>query len=294
MLRTTLALILLAGCASPDLPTDNASWQFAWMSSRGTDDGWNVRRSKPDGTSEAATDLDFAVCPDLAPDGQLWFTVGGGTDDAPYRVVSQSPDGRLLDAEPSLTGYTDSATAGPTGTLAFDWKPTGESCSRIRVRVDGEAGSRLLTNEPHACETQPAWSPDGRSLVYVRLTDDSPEPRLYTATLEDPTPRPLFDLAGLHPSWRPDGGALAFECLAGSGLGICVSDLESGLTRRVTSGPDHKEAVWLPDGSGLLFTVVTDTDRHWIAHLDLESGAQRAVVDDRFDNAHIAVFAGTR
>ncbi len=62
-----------------------------------------------------------------------------------------------------------------------------------------------------------------------------------------------------HPSWSPDGHAIAFSAQTGGFTDLWVHDLRTGQTRRLTNDPfADLQPAWSPDGQQLLFV----TDRY--------------------------------
>src|ERR687887_595181 len=93
----------------------------------------------------------------------------------------------------------------------IDTAPPGASMSPGRgERVEGR---RLTANTR---DTAPRWSPDGKSLAFVRAVekDGKQEPgQLYLLSMDGGEARPLTDLPhGVGaPVWSPDGRTLAFS-----------------------------------------------------------------------------------
>jgi TolB protein len=125
-------------------------------------------------------------------------------------------------------------------------------------------GSRQLTEEldnQHA--GQPAWSPDGREIVFMR---GAPVPtalparpgELFIMDVEDPDARPLTrGSRDLHPAWSPDGREIAFtRAVEPLFAGIWAVGVAGGQPRRLTGLPGHvdESAAWSPDGTRIAFT----------------------------------------
>ena len=110
-------------------------------------------------------------------------------------------------------------------------------------------------------DTEPAWSPDGRTIAFVRRTKDTP-PTIFLIGPDGSGVRRLT--AGRSPSWSPDGTHLVFA------LGRSVYEIraDGGARKRILSGFRHPLVRWSPDGLKLLIASghnawVTDTDgRH--------------------------------
>lgn len=112
-------------------------------------------------------------------------------------------------------------------------------------------------------QTQPAFSPDGRYIAFVRTpemdTDISRKIYLKQIGSEAVTQLTSNDDQEFSPAWSPDGKQIAYLSRSATGLGIYIAD-------RATRGPAHKIYIpqqpshweqgalsWSPDGSSLIF-----------------------------------------
>ena len=82
------------------------------------------------------------------------------------------------------------------------------------VPANGSSEPRPLTSGTH--DSSPRWSPDGRTIAFVRSAekDGKPQsPQIYTLMLEGGEARPITDLArgAGAPVWSPDGTKIAFS-----------------------------------------------------------------------------------
>ena len=78
------------------------------------------------------------------------------------------------------------------------------------VGTSGSAASRRLTAGPR--DSAPRWSPDGRTLAFLRAPGEKDRPQIYYLPLSGGEARKLTDLpkgAGA-PHWSPDGKTIAF------------------------------------------------------------------------------------
>ena len=116
----------------------------------------------------------------------------------------------------------------------------------------------------------PAVSPDGSQVAFVALGD------LWvmktSGTDGQPTRLTNDAFVEAHPSWKPDGTALAYSSDRAGSMDVWVRDLKSGTDRRVAE--NAMRASWSPDGARLAYLdpesrlrIVTVANREsWQAH----------------------------
>jgi TolB protein len=126
------------------------------------------------------------------------------------------------------------------------------------ARRDGRGQRRLTTSATH--DVGPAWSPDGRRIVYVRSLLASPSrSSIVVRDLAGTVSRRLtFGSLDLQPSWSHDGRVIVFLRIDSrtrrSGIWTVRPD-GSGLRRILAGLPRVTQPVWSPVGNRL---VVTD------------------------------------
>lgn len=81
------------------------------------------------------------------------------------------------------------------------------------VPSDGSAPPRPLTAKENA--SQPAWSPDGRQLAFVRAVDGKPQIFLLSFDGGEPVQFTHFHYGAAGPKWSPDGKELLFSARVG-------------------------------------------------------------------------------
>lgn len=158
--------------------------------------------------------------------------------------------------------------------------------------VDGSSPARQFTEGP--ADKNPRWSPDGRWLAYISITDDEPaHAHVRIAPLDGGVPTRLGDLPGpvSQLAWSPDSRRIVVVCRVGvpdrakasaserneprvvrgiaarlDGVGwqdgrrhLFLVDVEGGSATQLTRGDyDHDDPSFSPDGAAIVFV----SDRH--------------------------------
>ena len=159
-------------------------------------------------------------------------------------------------AEPRRTfAYIVQPSWAPDGdhiAVSDTWHGAGPSNSTIRiVSAATERWTSLTRPSSHLTDTEPAWSPDGRTIAFTRQRDYG-KAFIYLIGRDGRGLRRLTE--GWSPSWSPDGRDIAFN--AGASVHRIGAD-GRGRTR-LTRGPRVGYVRWSPDGRKILYTAGVD------------------------------------
>ena len=197
-------------------------------------DGRRVRRLTPRGL-----DVAIDVVPDWSPDGaELTLSGKRGSRSGVWTIHA---DGRRLRF---LARGADAA-----------WSPSGDrivftALNGISVVPASGGGVRRLTHGPN--DSTPAWSPDGRTVAFVRSDADGVVQKLALVRAAGGPVRRIFGgrdaEIGRTPQWSPSGRLLAVSAHFGVYV-IRVRDRAATRLRRRGDWP-----AWSPDGRRIAFT----------------------------------------
>ena len=125
----------------------------------------------------------------------------------------------------------------------------------------------------------PAWSPDGRAIVYSMQGSLWRQPVDSTVATQL-TAGPGYDH---QPDWSPDGRSIVFTRYHNDALELQILDLDSGRVTQLTRGSHvNLEPRWSPDGTRLAYVSTEGTGRFHIFVGDLdgtELSAERLFVE---------------
>ena len=211
----------------------------------------------------------------LARNGQRSCLVARRADDRVLQRLQDLPHERRRERAPAPD---EAAECGRKRSLA--WSPDGRKLAFLTeggcgqfcfnlyvVRSDG-SGLRNLTSKLAAGggpgagpASDPAWSPDGRKLAFVRLNASLGSP-IYVVKadgsgLRNLTPKPVGAYAA--PAWSPDGRKIAFVSDRDGNSEVYVMNANGSGQRNLTRNPAYDaDPAWSPDGRKIAFVSNRD------------------------------------
>src|SRR5690349_16960292 len=122
------------------------------------------------------------------------------------------------------------------------------------------SGSDLFNLE---VATDPQISPDGRTIAYVRQSNDimtdKARPTIWLVDVATGQQRPLVAGSGSYfsPRWSPDGTRLAYVAAEGGNPQLYVRWMGTGESARITGLPNSPSGVaWSPDGRRIAYSML--------------------------------------
>jgi WD40 repeat protein len=204
-----------------------------------------------------------------APDGSVRYASIDGTRAGTVLYASQAvattPDGANL-LEVTSDGYLGIYPGGhdfvPVGrtNASFSGAAIAPDAQHVAIATDGQlvertvgrAGRRILVPvEPGPTLRNPAWSPDGSHIAYIRSGAGNDLMVLDLATGRSRVVLPNV----VYATWSPDGSRLAVaRPTPDLTLEIDVIDLHGNRTT-VSSTPAFGYPAWSPDGTQIAFVL---------------------------------------
>ena len=218
-------------------------------------------------TSESTLNL----FPDWFPDGKniLYTSYCQGRPIIYKKNLASGKISKFL----AMPGMNVSGAISPNGKklaviLDFDGHP------ELYV-IDIKTGKRKRLTNGRAVESSPSWSADSRKIVYSSDASAG-RPQIYIISATGGKAQRLtsssFSKYCTSPVWSPDGKKIAFVAQLGGNYEICLYDIESRQTYKLTNDRSNDESPnWARNSRHLAFAR-TYGNSSWIMLLDSETG----------------------
>lgn len=110
-------------------------------------------------------------------------------------------------------------------------------------------------------QVQPAFSPDGKRIAFVWITENTASRRIYVKNIGTEEVKQLTSDTDeqFSPTWSPDGRQIAYLARSNDGLSLSVADVNSQAPPRkllIPQEPSHWEQgalSWAPSGKSLIY-----------------------------------------
>ncbi len=156
--------------------------------------------------------------------------------------------------------------------------------------LDGSAAPKALTTKENA--SQPAWSPDGRQLAFVRAVDNKPQIFLLSFDGGEPMQLTKFKYGASSPKWSPDGKTILFA--ASVSLKDLLKDTDLNPSKEIPKWPYEKPG--FTDNAPLKNnSAKADPDGHWEevrAYLENNTADKKAKVINKLNFQEEATTSG--
>jgi TolB protein len=204
-----------------------------------------------------------------------------------------NPQGRTHLHLALATGSITASRSGATRDESPRWSPTARARLRVEPRrnnydlyvMDANGGNVVRVTDHPANDHDPAWMPDGQSLIFSSERDSRGD--LYRVWLGDRRVERLtrnFVGRAIMPNVSPDGRAIAFAAQTLERLNfwdfqIHVLDLVTGRTRALDNSGGACWPAWSPDGQSIA-SVLLATEPSTIQVRRADGGAAGTVRGD--------------
>lgn len=231
------------------------------------------------------------------PDGGNRREIASGSQ--PILSPSWSPDGRQIAymtyADNHAQIVVQSAAGGSrrvvvqsdTTSSAPSWSPNGSQLAISRADKNGNmdiytvdlgSGAQHRLTNSNAIDTEPTFSPDGRSIYFTSDRGGSPQVYRMSASGGNVQRAVVGGSYSSNSQISPDGRYMALTRQNGGGYQIGLYDLQSGRFTALTNGRLDEGAAFAPNGELLMYTA-NDGGRSVLKMINLKGDVVQTLSD---------------
>ena len=129
-----------------------------------------------------------------------------------FEIYMMNPDGNQQVRLTNHRADDSSPVCSPTGEEILFVSDRGGEPDLYIMRADGH-GERPVFRTAPAYRDDPAWSPDGKKIVYIQRDRETKRKTVYTAKADGTSVNRVVEMEkadGEEPVWSPDGTEIAF------------------------------------------------------------------------------------
>lgn len=207
----------------------------------------------------------------------------------PGRPRRRAAAGVLVTVAALVVGARPAASPATSSNSEIVFRAARAGSQQIHAVGVGGGTDRDLSRRKAASDADPAWSPDGESVAFARVTRDKTTSDIFVMNADGTGQERLTRTSHSEraPAWSPDGSEIAFVRVNRSARTshIFLVDAEGGRERPLTQGgPGVVEGSpsWSPDGGRIVFATDRDGGFPEIYIMELAGGTVTRLTSNSF------------
>jgi TolB protein len=175
-----------------------------------------------------------------------------------WRIPVEGGEPAAIPTGRNLKNNNDHGISSDGTQLVISDQSEADNLSRIFVLpLAGSEAPREVVSDAKARSYWHGWSPDGKTLAYVRVGTDDDSYDIWVKDLAGGPPRPLIVGPGVDdgPEYSPDGRHLYFNSTRSGAMAIWRANADGSNPMQITRDPERRD--WFPhlspDGKWIAF-----------------------------------------
>lgn len=193
--------------------------------------------------------------PNWSRDGKtLVYNAGGRI----WRIPAEGGEPAAIETGPNVKNNNDHGISPDGSQLIISDQSQPDNLSRIHLLpLTGSPRPREIVSDAKARSYWHGWTPDGRTIAYVRVGTEDDSYDIWTKELSGGPPRPLIVGPGVDdgPEYSPDGKYLYFNSSRSGAMQIWRANANGSDPVQLTRDPERRD--WFPhlspDGKWIVF-----------------------------------------